>query len=108
MTLKEQMLKEAAIFLNPKEFGEELTVDGRPMLGCWDEEVQPAPKFFGAALDVIGVNTVERLLFLLPESPDWACPVSDQELEVDGVIWTVRDARPESGIFKLTVYHNES
>ena len=108
MTLKEQMLKEAILFLDPREFGEELMVDGRPMLGCWDEETQPAPRFFGATMDVIGVNTVERLLFLLPGDSAWPCPVSDQELEVDGVIWTVRDARPESGILKLTVYRNES
>ncbi len=107
MTLKEQMAKEAAIFLNPAEFGEELTVDGLPMLGFWDEEVQPAAKFFGASMDIVGVNTVERLLFLLPEA-DWPCPVAGQELEVDGVFWTVRDARPEGGIFKLTVYRNES
>jgi hypothetical protein len=59
-------------------------------------------------MDIMGVNTVERLLFLLPDDPKWPCPVSDQELEVDGVIWTVRDARPESGILKLTVYRNES
>lgn len=109
MTLKEQMARDAVTFLDPKEFGEELMVDGLSMLGCWDEEVQPAPRFFGTTtMDVIGVNTVERLLFLLPESSSWPCPVSDQELDVDGVIWTVRDARPESGIFKLTVYRNES
>lgn len=107
MTLKEQMAKEAASFLNPNEFGEELTVDGLPMLGSWDEEIQPASKFFGASMDILGVNTVERLLFLLA-APDWPCPVSDQEIDVDGVIWIVRDARPESGIFKLTVYRNES
>ena len=101
------MAREAATFLDPAEFGEELTVDGLRMLGCWDEEIQPAPRFFGATMDVMGVNTVERLLFLLPPA-GWPCPVSDQELEVDGVIWTVRDARPESGILKLTVYRNES
>lgn len=101
------MVREAVIFLDPNEFGEELTVDGLPMLGCWDEEIQPAPKFFGATMDVIGVNTVERLLFMLPPV-GWPCPVPDQEIEVDGAIWTVRDARPESGILKLTVYRNES
>jgi len=96
------------MFLSPKEFGEKMTVDGRRMLGCWDEITQPAPRFYGAGLDIMGVNTVERLLFLLPGDPNWPCPVSDQELVVDGVKWTVRDARPESGIFKLVVYRNES
>lgn len=108
MSLKDQMAAEASIFLDPNEFGEELMVDGQPMLGCWDEEIQPAPRFFGATMDVMGVNTVERLLFLLPQSPDWPCPVPDQEIEVDGSLWNVRDARPESGLFKLIVYRNES
>lgn len=108
MTLKEQMVKEAVIFLNPDEFGEEMTVDGHSMLGFWDEETQPAPRFFGATMDVMGVNTVERLLFLLPPDPGWPGPVSDQELDIDGVLWAVRDARPENGIIKLTVYRNES
>ena len=114
MNLKEQIAKEAALFLNPKEFGESITVNGLEMLGCWDEKIQPSPEFSRIAsgsrgvLETRGVNTVERCLFLLSNDPDWPCPVSGQELEIDGDTWTVRDARPECGIFQLTVYRNES
>jgi hypothetical protein len=108
VTLKEQLAAEAVIFLNPAEFGEEMMVDGSPVLGCWDDEVQPAPRFFGATMDALGINTVERLLFLRPNPSDpLPLPVPDQEMDIGGARWLVRDARPESGIFKLTVYRNE-
>lgn len=108
-TLKEQMAKEAGLFLDPAEFGEHMDVDGHPALGAWDEEVQPVARFYGATMDVMGVNTVERLLFLLPEDPvSFPLPVADQELDIDGRLWTVRDARPEGSIIKLTIYCNES
>lgn len=109
MNFKEQMAIEAGLFLNPDEFGEYVVVDGRQALGAWDEVVQPSPQFFGATMDVMGVNTVERLLFLLPDPDDPIdLPVADQILEIDGERWTVRDAKPEGSIMKLTLYRNES
>ena len=109
-TLKEQLGKDALTFLNPKEFGEEITVNGVSAFGCWDEVEQPAPVFFGASMDVIGVNTVERVLFVMPKADDHRLemPVPDQELNIDGAYWTVRDAKPEGAITKLTLYRNES
>lgn len=109
-TLKDVLLAEAPLFLNPQEFGEEITVDGIPALGVWDEQVQPASQFFGASMDVMGVNTVERLLFVMPldkEEPV-PLPVPDQELDIGGQFWMVRDAKDEAGILKLTLYRNES
>lgn len=111
MNLKEVMRREAlTVFMNPKEFGEEMLVDDLPCYGQWDEEYMPVQQFFGASMDVMGVNTLERLLFVMPRSLEDSLPlpVPDQVLEIDGILWTVRDAVPEAGIIKLTLYRNES
>lgn len=109
-TLKDQIALDNAVFLNPKEFGEEMLVDGIPCYGQWDEEYMPVQQFFGSGMDVFGVHTVERLLFVMPRHPGehLPLPVPDQMLEIDGELWTVRDAVPEVGIVKLTLYRNES
>lgn len=110
-TLKDQIQRDRAVFLNPKEFGEEMLVDGLPCFGQWDEEYMPVQQFFGATdMDVMGVNTVERLLFVMPQDANASLylPVPEQVLEIDGEHWTVRDAAPEAGIIKLTLYRNES
>lgn len=111
MDLKAVMEKERSVFLNPKEFGEELLIDGLPCCGQWDEEYMPVQQFFGSTnMDIIGVHTVERLLFVMPTQPDayLPLPVPEQVLEIDNAFWTVRDAVPEGGITKLTLYRNES
>jgi hypothetical protein len=110
-TLKDQMSRDRFTFLNPKEFGEEMLVDGEACLGSWDkEEEQPVKQFFGQGWDnAIGVFTVERVLYLMrTDGAIMETPVPQQELDIDGKIWTVRDAEPESGIVKLTLYRNES
>jgi hypothetical protein len=110
-TLKEQMATDRAVFLNPKEFGEEMLVDGVPCLGSWDEEEdQPVKQFFGTGMgDIIGVFTVERMLFVMrKDGQEMETPVPEQELDIDGKRWMVRDARPEGGIVKITLYRNEA
>lgn len=110
-TLKEQIALDNSTFLNPKEFGEEMVVDGLDCVGQWDEEFMPVQQFFGSTnIDVLGVHTVERLLFVMPASPGdhFPLPVPEQVLDIDNVLWTVRDAVPEAGITKLTLYRNES
>jgi hypothetical protein len=110
-TLKEQMERDRFAFLNPKEFGEEMLVDGVPCLGSWDEEEdQPVKQFFGEGMgDMIGIYTIERVLFVMRQDGlEMVTPVPEQELDIDGKRWMVQDARPEGGIVKLTLYRNES
>jgi hypothetical protein len=105
------MARDRFTFLNPKEFGEEMTVNGVPCLGSWDEEQeQPIRQFFGAGWDnVFGVYTVERVLYVMrSDGAAMATPVPQQELDIDGKLWTVRDAEPEGGIIKVVLYRNES
>ena len=109
MTLKEQMAKEASLFLNPDEFGEYMDVDGHLTLGVWDEKLETAPAYYGATMDVIGVNTIERLLFLLPNGADpLPMPLPAQELDIDGQTGTGQDSKPEGAIIKRNLYRNES
>lgn len=110
MNLKDVIRKESRVFLNPKEFGEEILVDDLPCYGLWDEEYMPVQQYFGASMDVVGVHTIERLLFVMSQHPDdgLPLPVPEQVLEIDKTFWTVRDAVPEDGIIKLTLYRNES
>ena len=110
-TLKEQILLDRVVFLNPKEFGEEMIVDGVPCLGLWTEEQdQPVKQFFGQGWDqVFGAFTVERVLYVMRrDGADMDVPVPTQELEIDGKIWTVRDASVDGGIVKAILYRNES
>lgn len=105
MNLHEQMQNDLAVFLNPDEFGESLTIDGIVTVGVWDDVVQTAPDFHGADMDTWGVNTVERLLFV-PEN-DVSCPTSGQQMAINGIHWLVQNARSEHGMLKLTLYRNE-
>lgn len=111
-TLKEQIARDNRAFLSPSEFGDEMMVDGVPCLGCWDldEVQQPVQGYFGASMeDVLGVFTVERLLFVMrADGGPMETPVPEQELDVDGIRWTVRDARPERGILEINLYRNQS
>jgi hypothetical protein len=109
--LKEQMERDCFVFLNPKEFGEEMLINGIPCLGCFDEEQEQSVKqFFGAGTDnVFGVFTSERVLFFMRlDGTTLKTPVPGQELDIDGKTWTVRDATSESGIIKAVLYRNDS
>lgn len=110
-TLKDQILLDRAVFLNPKEFGEEMLIDGIPCLGVWtDEQDQPVKQFFGQGWDeVMGVFTMERVLyFMRTDGAKMDIPVPTQELDIDGKRWTVRDALLEGGMVKAVLYRNES
>jgi hypothetical protein len=110
-TLKEQIAAERHVFLNPKEFGDEMLVDGVPCLGCWDEEDgQIIRQYFGSSMeDALGVFTVERVLFMMrADGAAMETPVPEQELDIDGVRWMVRDAKPDGGIVEINLYRNEA
>ena len=111
ITLKEQMALDLPAFFNPQEFGEEILVDSVPCLGVWCEEKdEPVKQLFGVGFDnVMGVFTVDRVLYVTcQDGGPTDVPVPIQELDIDGRIWSVRDAVMEGGIIKLILYRNES
>ena len=110
-TLKEQISLDRRVFLNPREFGEEMTVDGVACVGSWDEEEeQPVKQFFGAGWDnVFGVFTRERALFYMrADGGPLDTPVPGQELDIDGRRCMVRDSNQEGGIVEVDLYRNEA
>jgi len=110
ISLKEQMARDAKAFFNPKEFGEAMHIDGVSCLGSWQQEQdEPIKQFFGSGMDVPGVYTQDRVLFAIcSDGTAMPLPVPDEELDIDGKIWTVRDALSEGNVVKLVLYRNES
>ncbi|MCL2459130.1 MAG: hypothetical protein FWF31_09885 [Desulfobulbus sp.] len=109
--LKEQLLLDLPVFFNPREFGEEMLIDGLSCIGLWSEEKdEPVKQFFGSSFDnVMGVFTVDRALYVaLGDGGLMVVPVPEQELDIDGKTWTVKDAVVEGGVVKLVLYRNES
>ncbi|MCL2791080.1 MAG: hypothetical protein FWD79_10610 [Desulfobulbus sp.] len=111
ITLKEQMQLDIPTFFNPREFGEEMLIDGVLCLGTWDtEKDEPVKQFFGSSFDnVMGIFTVDRVLYVARlDGGLMEPPIPSQELDIDGKIWTVKDAVAEGNVIKLILYRNES
>jgi len=111
ITLKEQMALDLPAFFNPREFGEEMLVDSIPCLGVWCEEKdEPVKQFFGSSFDnVMGIFTVDRVLYVMRRDGGlMETPAPSQELDIDGGLWTVKDAVVEGGVIKMTLFRNES
>lgn len=107
-TLKDQIKKDADVFVNLSEFGEEMEVDGLPMKGVWSDVAMLATDFVvDRKMMVDGIDTVERLLFLKP-AVGYATPVAAQQMTIDGDRWTVKDSKVEGGLIKLTLFRNEA
>ncbi len=96
-------------FLNPAEFGGAMSVDGLETVGIWDDGVDPAESHYDDDVDTWGVNQVRRTLYL-PSGGDDGIPLPSprQELDIDGVLWTVADADDQHGVVKIALYRNGS
>lgn len=112
MDFKQMLREERLVFLNPKEFGEKMVIDNIPVFGIWDDVEEPSAQFYSTATvhPVSGVNVIERILFAVPQSEDnpLALPQAEEELDIDGTRWLVRDSKDEAGIIELTLYRNVS
>ena len=94
-------------FLNPAEFGTPMNVDGLDTIGIWDDAIEPAEGRDDDSVDTWGVSQTRRTLFL-PSSSDGgiALPSPRQELNIDGVFWTVDDAADLHGMIRINLYRN--
>lgn len=94
-------------FLNPAEFGTPMNVDGLDTIGIWDDAIEPAEGRYDDSVDTWGVSQTRRTLFL-PSSSDGgiALPSPRQELNIDGVFWTVDDAADLHGMIRINLYRN--
>ncbi len=90
MNLREQILKDVAIFLNPAEFGEHVTIDGVKTVGIWDDTLasQSSP-------DLNGINDASTFALLghtkilLVPSDAIVLPDEGQEIFIDDECWQV-------------------
>ncbi len=110
MSLFEDILLEeiARVFLNPHEFGRPLNVDGVETVGIFDEGVGPAEEEYGRDVETWGLGTAKATLCVPAEGPEAApCPAPRQEMNIDGVTWTVRSARVRHGLLEIGLSRNE-
>ena len=97
---KEILRKEArSVFMNPDEFAEEMDINGAPVLALWDDTLQPLGANSQTDPTGFGVTLQTAVLFVLAE--DFACPLPDEEIVVEGERYTVVKAAPQSGILRL-------
>ena len=99
-SLKEQMqLDASAVFMNPDEFAEEMNINGVPVLALWDDTLQSLGTNSQTDPTGFGITLQTAVLFVLAE--DFACPLPDEEIVVEGERYTVVKAAPQSGILRL-------
>ena len=96
-----------SLFLNPMEFARPMSVDGVETVGIWDDAIEPAEGRYDDFVDSWGVSLTRRTLFL-PSGGDGgiALPSPRQELNIDGVLWTVDDAADLHGMIRVNLYRN--
>lgn len=93
-----------AVFLNPCEFGEAHTIDGKTMVAVIDDlENVEREKKMKSSMDGI----YARQLFLYVAAADFGgFPDQGRIINLDGNIYTVVDATDEGGIYGITLEAN--
>lgn len=88
-------------FLNPEEFGEEHTVNGKPMTIVGDDlEIIEREKKMKSNMD--GIFT--RQIFFFVAAEDFGpLPAQGGLVDIDGQKYVVTDATDEAGMYGITV-----
>ena len=97
---KDVLHKEAlTVFLNTEEFAELMLINGQEVPAQWDDTLQPLGE--KSATDPTGWGVVSEtpILFVLEEG--FACPLPDEELDINGERYTVLKANPQMGVIRL-------
>ena len=102
LSFAEQMALDAQACLDPDEFGKEFLFDGLEAVGVWELLSQQDGK-------EVGYSVERRLYFVyFPDGEPPSLPVVDQDIDIDGLIWTVSEAADYSGVFEVEVWRNVS
>lgn len=107
LTFKEALQNDVkAVFLNPAEFGEPHTVNGRKMLAVLDDmEHIEREKRMKSHMD--GVYVRQLLLYVAAE--DFGeIPPQGVLVKLDGKQYQVADATDECGVYAITLEANRS
>jgi len=94
----------AAVFLNRAEFAVPVVIEGVELSGVWSDTLEPYKDYHHDALPRLPLDVDERIL----EIADGEIEVKpQQEIEVDGELWTVRKAVFQQGMTTLSLYRNQ-
>jgi len=107
MSFKELLRQDVkSVFLNPAEFGEEHTVNGKPMLIIIDDnELTEREKRMKSNMD--GIYKKQTLIYVsaLDYGP---LPGVGKPVKIDGVTFLVTDSINECGVYSLHLEANKS
>lgn len=107
MGFKDMILEDIkSIFLNPEEFGELHTVDGKEMIIIVDEnELVEREKKTKTMAE--GLHNKQLLIYVSKEDfgPE---PLINRLLELDGSDYVVTDVSDENGIYAISLEEKES
>lgn len=86
--------------------GRDLVIDGKPVRAAVQLVSETLPDFEGKGFDYPGLNVEVMTLQLEARSLDR--PMPEQELTVDGLLWTVRSADELQGLLVLKLWRRLS
>lgn len=104
MTFKEMMRQDIdRVFLNPDEFGEKYTVNGREGVSIIfdDIEVLNREKFRKEVKD--DGTSLSQSMFYVKASDFGRLPKTGQQITIDGLRFRVEKAVNEQGIYSITI-----
>lgn len=104
MTFKEMMRQDIDhVFLNPDEFGEKHTVNGREGISIIfdDIEVLNREKFRKEVKD--DGTSLSQSMFYVKASDFGRLPKTGQQITIDGLNFRVEKAVNEQGIYSITI-----
>ena len=105
MDFKATLAQEAEqVFLNVGEFGVSMLIDGKPCIGLWGEESKSAPDVYDNTVSAWGLNAESAVLYI-PEG-FMALPMPNQDLKINDLLWTVKNAQPQQGLVRLELIRN--
>ena len=105
MNFKDALAFEAEhVFMNTDEFADHISVNGSSVCAVWGDSRQPLGE--KSSTDPTGWGVASQTSVLLVLEKDFACPLPDEALDINGEIYTVVTVRPQMGIIRLELERN--
>jgi len=100
-SFKDVLAQDVDLFLNPDEFADTHTIDGRPVRAVIDENSDNQHPLVYAE----GVSLVRKVLFVAPSELGFR-PREGMELKVDGALYEVSRCSDEDGVYAIVLEAN--
>lgn len=99
MNFRDYLHRDLQIFINPKEFGVPITIEGETILVVLDDEIMKERQL---VKQIEGELHNEELLFYVPKIDLSFYPRPDNIVFFDDVRWSVVDIQEDEGLFTVT------